>query len=187
MLFTIFLAFILTQRIFELFVARNNEIWMKSRGALEFGKTHYVFMVLIHSLFFVVYTGEVFLLEKQISPVWPFLLIIFILTQTGRIWALSSLGKYWNTKIIVLPNADIVKKGPYRFLKHPNYVIVTIEFIVIPLMFQAYFTAFIFSFLNVLILSIRIPAEEKALKELTEYENEFLKSNRFVPNIFKKW
>ena len=92
-----------------------------------------------------------------------------MLTQLIRVWALTSLGRYWNTKIIVLPGAKMVNKGPYRFLKHPNYLVVTIEFIVIPLMFEAYFTAFFFSLLNGIILRIRIAAEERALTQLTGY------------------
>ena len=67
-----------------------------------------------------------------------------------------------------------MKKGPYRFLKHPNYLVVTLEFIVIPMLFEAYFTAFLFTILNAIILSIRIPTEEKALNELTEYQNIFV-------------
>ena len=81
-----------------------------------------------------------------------------------RIWCLTSLGKFWNTKIIVLPVLDVVIKGPYKFIRHPNYLIVTIELLVLPLLFSAYFTAIVFSLLNVWMLSVRIPAEEKALK-----------------------
>jgi methyltransferase len=173
MVFTIFIAFIIIQRLTELMVAKKNEQWMKSQGALEFGEGQYFFIVLIHSLFFVFYIGEVVYFDKNISPLWPSLLILFLLAQAGRIWALKSLGPYWNTKIIVLPNANIVKKGPYRYIKHPNYLIVATEFMIIPLMFQAYFTAVLFTILNAIILRIRIPAEENALMQLTAYEEAF--------------
>lgn len=185
MIFTIFIAVIILQRITELVIAKKNEREMKSQGALEFGQSHYPFIVAVHSLFFVVYIIEVSLFSNELSPFWTILFSLFLLTQAGRIWALKSLGPYWNTKIIVLPNATVVKKGPYQFIKHPNYAIVTAEFIIIPLMFQAYFTAVIFTILNIIILMIRIPAEENALKELTAYEQTFTLDRAFSKTLKK--
>jgi methyltransferase len=176
--FYAFILLLITQRLAELIIARRNEQWMKQRGAREFGQTHYRLIVLLHSLFFVSYWIEVTIGERMLSPAWPFLLTLFLLTQLVRVWALASLGKYWNTKIIVLPGASVVKKGPYRFMKHPNYLVVTMEFLIIPLLFQAYYTAILFTLLNLVILSIRIPAEEKALHELTEYPISFMKYTR---------
>jgi methyltransferase len=172
-IFYLFFLIIVIQRLCELIIAKRNERWMKSRGAIEFGQEHYRLIVTVHAMFFVVYFLEVTAWQTKV------LLSIFIATQIVRIWALASLGHYWNTKIIVLPQANIVKKGPYRFLKHPNYLVVTIEFIIIPMLFEAYFTAFLFTILNGIILSIRIPAEEKALKELTEYQVSLLTKKRF--------
>jgi len=168
-IFYLFILFILLQRIYELVIAKRNEVWMKKRGAKEFGQSHYRIIVFIHTMFFIIYLLEVKIWQTELSPAWPYLLSLFVLTQLLRIWAIVSLGKCWNTKIIILPGVQIVEKGPYRFLKHPNYLVVFIEFIIIPLMFQAYFTAFLFTILNGAILAIRIPAEEKALNELTEY------------------
>lgn len=182
---TFFIAVIL-QRIVELFIARKNEKWMKQLGAIEFGKKHYRYMVLIHFLFFIVFFLEKFFLNRGLSHLWALLLLVFFAAQVVRIWAISSLGEYWNTKIIVLPNALVVRKGPYRYIKHPNYFVVTIEFVVLPLMFEAYYTAGLFTILNVLILSIRIPVEEKALKQLTEYEGSFQNCNRFLPILLNK-
>jgi methyltransferase len=182
-LFYLFWVILILQRLVELKVAKNNERWMKSQGGIEFGQKHYRIMVGLHSLFFIFYMGEVFFFQKEISSYWPVLLFLFILTQSGRVWALTSLGKYWNTKIIVLPNADVIKKGPYKYVKHPNYLIVTLEFIIVPLMFQAYITMILFSILNVLILSVRIPEEERALKELTGYGQSFNQVRRFFPKI----
>ncbi len=167
MWFYLFFIIIVLQRIGELIIAKRNEKWMKERGAQEFGQDHYPLMVFIHTLFFIVFFLEVMIGHNKIIAAWPIVLSIFLLTQCIRIWALTSLGRYWNTKIIVIPGAKMVNKGPYRFLKHPNYVVVTIEFIVIPLLFEAYFTALFFSLLNVMILRIRITAEEKALSQLT--------------------
>jgi len=168
MLFYLFFILIVCQRISELFMAKRNERWMKERGAQEFGQVHYPLIVFIHIMFFIIFLLEVKIWKNGLSPIWPSLLAAFICTQFIRIWALTSLGKYWNTKIIILPGANLVKKGPYRFLKHPNYIVVAIEFMVIPFMFQAYFTALFFSLLNVIIMRIRIPAEEAALTYLIE-------------------
>lgn len=171
------------QRLTELIIAKRNERYLKQKGAIEFGQDHYPFIVMTHCLFFIAFIVEVTTLNKDLSTNWLFLLLLFLITQAGRLWALYSLGIFWNTKILVLPNADIVKKGPYRFVKHPNYLIVTIEFLIIPLFFQAYITAVLFSFLNAVILAIRIPAEEKALKQLTAYEEAFRPTSENVKKV----
>ncbi|RDU36405.1 hypothetical protein DRW41_12785 [Neobacillus piezotolerans] len=185
-LFIAFIGFVIIQRLVELMVARNNEKRMKQEGALEFGQAHYPWMVMMHAAFFLAFVLEVWIFKKGLSPIWPLFLLLFILAQAGRIWALSSLGKYWNTKIIVLPGAAIVKRGPYKFIRHPNYAIVTLELLVIPLLFQAYITAALFAVLNAIMLSVRIPAEEEALRNLSEYGKIIDGSNRFVPQMLKK-
>lgn len=169
MSFYIFIILIILQRLCELVVAKRNEKWMKTRGAIEFGQAHYRIIVFIHAMFFIILLLEVKAWQTELSPAWPLLLSVFILTQFLRIWSITSLGKYWNTKIIILSGAPIVEKGPYRFFKHPNYLVVALEFMIIPFMFQAYFTALLFTVLNGVILFVRIQAEEKALCELTEY------------------
>ena len=185
MVFFFFISFIVLQRMAELYIAKKNEISMKQKGAIEFGKGHYPFIIMIHSLFFVSLINEVVIFHKELSPSWPFFLVIFLLIQLGRVWALYSLGEFWNTKILVLPNANIVRKGPYRFIKHPNYLIVTAEFLIIPLLFQAYMTAVIFSVLNALVLTIRIRIEEKALKQLTEYAEAYGDAANHEKNVNK--
>ena len=125
--FFIFISVIMIQRLIELVIARKNEKWMKEQGALEFGTNHYPFIVLMHSLFFLVLVFEKIAFSRELVPIWPLLAAVFIFAQLMRVWAISSLGRYWNTKIIVLPNVDVVKKGPYRFIKHPNYLVVSIE------------------------------------------------------------
>lgn len=173
MLFFIIISIIVLQRLIELFVARRNEKWMRSQGAFEVGATHYPIMVTMHITFFIAILLEVVVLERILSPFWILLLGIFLIMQTARIWCLRSLGKFWNTKIIILPGAAVVRRGPYRWVRHPNYLIVTIELLVLPLLFGAYFTAILYSLLNAWMLSVRIPAEEKALKEATNYRETF--------------
>ncbi len=173
MIFLIVLSFVIVQRITELVIAKGNEKRMKAEGAYEVGARHYPAIVLLHTAFFISLIFEVLIGITPLSPIFGILLTIFILTQLFRIWCLSSLGKYWNTKIIILPGADVVMKGPYKFIRHPNYVIVAIEILVLPLMFSAYFTAIVFTLLNAWMMSVRIPQEEKALKEATNYKEKF--------------
>ncbi|MFZ3590926.1 isoprenylcysteine carboxyl methyltransferase family protein [Bacillus sp. DJP31] len=186
MIFYLVFTLIILQRLCELKVASKNERWMKEKGGYEVGEEHYSLMVLMHSAFFITLLLEVLILDKELTSFWPFLAILFLVTQAMRVWALLSLGKYWNTKIIVLPNTTIVKKGPYKYLRHPNYVIVIVEILLIPLLFQAYWTAAIFSILNAWMLSVRIPLEEKALMAETDYQEKFAKISRFSPIPLKK-
>ncbi|WP_173108173.1 isoprenylcysteine carboxylmethyltransferase family protein [Bacillus sp. KH172YL63] len=169
MYFFLFFSVLIIQRIVEVVIAKSNEKWMIRQGAKEYGQAHYKLMVAIHVAFFISLLIEGGIKESGVNSYWPFLLCAFLITQIMRIWVITSLGKYWNTKIIVLPNAESVNKGPYKYLKHPNYLIVTIELIIVPLLFNAYWTMFIFALLNQLILSVRIPLEEKALRNETDY------------------
>lgn len=173
MLFAFVISFIIAQRIVELIIAKQNEKWMRGQGAFEVGASHYPWMVAMHIAFFVSLIAEVTLLERSLSPFWMLFIGVFLVAQVMRIWCLVSLGKFWNTKIIVLPGADVVRRGPYKWIRHPNYLIVTTELLVLPLLFSSYFTAIVFGFLNVWMLSVRIPAEEKALKEATNYQEKF--------------
>jgi methyltransferase len=124
--FIIIVTIVILQRLGELVIARKNERWMKAKGAMEYGEEHYRYIVIMHSLFFVSLILEVIFFEKGLSPQWPLLLSLFLLTQGLRIWSLLSLGRFWNTKIIILPKAKVIKKGPYKYIKHPNYAVVAI-------------------------------------------------------------
>ena len=171
--FWIVISIVIIQRLTELVIAKNNEKRMIAEGAYEVGARHYPMIVLLHTAFFVSLLAEVLIRKPALSPIWGVLLAIFLLTQVLRFWCLTSLGKYWNTKIIILPGADVVMKGPYKFIRHPNYVIVATEILVLPLLFGAYFTAILFTLLNAWMMSVRIPQEEKALKEATNYKEKF--------------
>ncbi|WP_172371924.1 isoprenylcysteine carboxyl methyltransferase family protein [Sporosarcina jiandibaonis] len=173
MLFYIIIAIVIIQRLIELMIAKRNEKWMRSQGAFEAGAGHYPIMVAMHMAFFISLVIEVLVIDRPLSLLWIPLLSLFLIAQLARVWCLTSLGKFWNTKIIILPGVDVVKKGPYKFIRHPNYVIVATELLVLPLIFSAYFTAIVFSLLNIWMLSVRIPIEENALKEVTNYKEEF--------------
>ncbi|MFP3917669.1 isoprenylcysteine carboxylmethyltransferase family protein [Lysinibacillus telephonicus] len=175
MYFFIFVILVILQRIIEVIIAKRNEKKMLLKGAYEVGASHYPYMIAMHISFFLCLIAEVVLFNRGISPLFLWLFILFLIVQALRIWCLVSLGSFWNTKIIILPGSHVVKKGPYLFIRHPNYTIVSIEILLIPLMFQAYITAFCFTILNILMLSVRIPLEEKALMEATNYTKEFKK------------
>jgi methyltransferase len=168
--FVLFFTVLVIQRLVELVIAKKNEKWMKDRGAKEFGQKHYHVMVMIHFAFFVSLLIEGGIYHSGIHPLWKYLLALFLITQAGRVWVISSLGKYWNTKIIVLPDAEVVATGPYKLFRHPNYLIVTMELVIVPLLFNAYWTLIVFAVLNQLILLTRIPVEEDALKTETDYD-----------------
>ncbi|NSL52654.1 isoprenylcysteine carboxyl methyltransferase family protein [Calidifontibacillus erzurumensis] len=182
MFFSCFIALIILQRIVELGIAKKNEKWMKARGGYEVGKEHYKYIVLVHILFFVTLIIEVFLFEKQLSPLWVIFLFIFSIAQVIRVWSIMSLGRFWNTKIIVVPNTNIIEKGPYKWVRHPNYLVVLIELLVLPLIFDAFWTAIIFTILNIVVLKHRIQLEEQELMKGTNYGIIFQNRYRFVPS-----
>lgn len=159
MYFILFIAFVIAQRLLELVVAKRNEAWARGQGAVEYGKAHYPFIVALHTLFIISMIAEYFCLGNGEFSL--FMLIIFLLLISLKIWTIGSLGKYWNTKILRIPNSIFIKKGPYRLFKHPNYFIVICEIIVIPLVFHLYATAIVFTLLNAAMLTVRIREEER--------------------------
>jgi methyltransferase len=159
MYFIIFIIFLITQRLTELYISRRNEKWLLSQGAVEYGHGHYPWMVAMHTLFIFSIISEYYLAGgKQMSYLF---LALFILLLLFKYWVLSSLGTYWNTKIYRVPGAGPVKKGPYKLFKHPNYADVICEIAIIPLVFHLYYTAIIFSVLNMVMLAVRIRVENK--------------------------
>jgi methyltransferase len=164
----ILLIGIIVQRLVELVIAKRNELWIIERGGIERGKEHYKWFIIVHTLFFCSLLLEITLLDFSQFKLSIPLFFIFMVTQFFRIWCIQSLGKFWNTKILILPNHTLISKGPYRFIKHPNYIIVGIELFIIPLLFGAMITATLFPILHLLLMTVRIPAENKALAERNE-------------------
>jgi methyltransferase len=159
MYFIIFILFVIVQRLSELYIAKGNEKWLRSQGAVEYGKEHYPFIVALHTLFIIAMIVEDMLRGNR--PIDFVFLILFILLLLFKFWALSSLGKYWNTKIFRVPGVGPVKKGPYKLFKHPNYFIVVCEIAIIPMVFHLYYTAIIFTVLNAIMLTVRIKVENR--------------------------
>lgn len=175
MLFYFILILVILQRLTEVFIAKRHEKWMLAKGAYEVGESHYSYMVAMHVCFFLFLIIEVVTNNIGPSPLFPLFFLFFLLVQALRIWCIRSLGPFWNTKILILPGAEVVRKGPYSFMRHPNYAVVSLEILLLPIMFQAYFTAFCFTLLNITMLSVRIPIEEKALRDATNYNHVFKK------------
>jgi Uncharacterized protein conserved in bacteria len=161
MVFIVFILFVILLRIGEMVLSRRNEVWLLQHGAIETGQRHYPAIIAMHMLFFVSLIVEYS--TKQTVSFNVFLLVLFFILQAGKIWIVFSLGRFWNTKIYRIPDAPLIKKGPYRYFKHPNYMIVVIEIAVIPLMFQLVYTAIAFFLLNAIVLTVRIYEENKVI------------------------
>ena len=156
----IILAAVALQRISELVLARRNTAALLARGATEAGAGHYPFIVAVHTLWLVALGIWVAQTSPPIAPQW---LALYIVLQVLRAWVLVSLGPYWTTRVITLPDAPLVRRGPYRFLRHPNYAVVVGEIAVLPLVFGAWQIALVFSLLNAVVLAVRLRVENTVL------------------------
>lgn len=163
MAFVLFISFIILLRVVELLYSTSNEKWLLNMGAVEYGKDHYRYMILLHTSFLVSLILE-YKLRADDPGYSSILLVLYFCLLACKGWVLWSLGKYWNTKILRVPYVPLVATGPYRYVKHPNYVIVVCEIAIIPLAFHLYITAIVFSLLNLLMLYVRIQVENKALQ-----------------------
>ena len=162
----LFLVFVVAQRLLELRVARGNEAWARANGAVEYGREHYPLFFLLHSCWLLGLLLESLWRGATLGAGWPVWLLLYAVAQLGRYWAITSLGRYWNTRILIVPGGERVRRGPYRFLSHPNYAVVALELLSGPLIFGSWITALVASVLNAaLLLGVRIPAEERALEE----------------------
>lgn len=147
------------QRLAEVILAARNTRALLRRGAVEIGRGHYPLLVLLHAA----WLAALFLLVPAATPVsWPWL-GLFAVLQGLRVWVIVSLGPYWTTRIVTLPEAPLVCRGPYRLLRHPNYLVVAAEIAVLPLVFGAWRLALAFSLLNLAMLAWRIRIEERSL------------------------
>jgi methyltransferase len=151
-------AFLIVQRLAELALATRNTLRLRAAGGVEFGATHYPFIVALHAFWLLGLwvTGH----SRDVDPVW---LAVFILLQAGRIWVIASLGARWTTRIIVVPGSVPVARGPYRLMHHPNYLIVALEIAAVPLALGLPLFAAVFSLANAALLAWRIRVENQAL------------------------
>ncbi|MEL7975444.1 isoprenylcysteine carboxylmethyltransferase family protein [Isoptericola sp. F-RaC21] len=154
------------ERVAELVVSARHARWSFARGGVESGRGHFPAMVALHSGLLVACVAEVVVAERPFVPWlgWPMLAVV-LASQALRWWCIATLGPRWNTRVIVVPGLPLVRRGPYRWLAHPNYVAVVLEGLALPLVHTAWVTAVAFTVLNAwLLLRFRIPAEERALR-----------------------
>lgn len=157
------LALVALQRLAELWLAKRNTGRLLARGGIETGAGHYPLFVVLHSAWLAALAAWLLLGQPEIN--WP-LLGLFVVLQAGRAWVIRTLGPYWTTRIIVVPGQPRIRHGPYRFTRHPNYLVVTLEIAVLPLALGAPLVALAFTILNALLLAYRIRLEEAALRRL---------------------
>jgi methyltransferase len=162
MTFILFISFIVLLRIGELILSQRNEIWLLQQGAIEYGQKHYSYIVALHILFIVSLIAEYS--TKQTATFSLFFLAFYLLLLAFKASVITSLGKFWNTKIYHISGFPLIKTGVYKYIKHPNYLIVIAEIAIIPLVFHLYITASTFTLLNAIMLSVRIKEENKVLK-----------------------
>jgi methyltransferase len=179
-LYTGLIALVGIERLVELRLSVKNAAWAMARGGRETGQAHYRFMTGFHTLFLLSCVAEPWFFDRPFVSPWGFLALgLSVAAQALRYWAITTLGPRWNTRVIVLPDAQPVTTGPYRFVRHPNYVAVCLELAVLPLVHSAWVTALVFSVGNALLLMVRIRAEEAALGG--QYQQAFNDTPRFLP------
>ena len=185
------LLLVAAERAAELLLSRRNARLAFARGGVESAAGHFRWMTALHALFLPACAVEAYLGASHpghdwiVSPAayrWPSLLFLLValLAQGLRWWAIASLGWRWNVRVIVTPGEPPVRRGPYRFVRHPNYIAVILELLAIPLVRGAWVTALLFSALNAVVLRIRIRDEERALG--AAWERAFAQVPRFIPH-----
>jgi methyltransferase len=165
--FTLLVAAVAVQRLVELGISRRNRRALLARGGVPVGDGHYPVMVVLHASFLVSAVAEVWLVPRPWRP-WLAVSMLALLAAAMvlRVWTIRTLGQRWTTRIIVLPGAPIVTGGPYRWLRHPNYLVVVVELVALPMVHGAWWTAAGFSVANAALLAVRIRTEELALARL---------------------
>lgn len=162
--FTVLIGLFGLERLAELVVSQRNIAWSMGEGGREYGRGHYPWMVLLHIGLLAGALVEVWVAEPPFIPAlgWP-MLVLALGSQALRWWCISSLGRRWNTRVVVVPGMPLVSRGPYRWFRHPNYVAVVIEGFALPLVHTAWVTALVFTVLNAMLLTVRIRTENSAL------------------------
>lgn len=165
--FTVLVLLVGLERVAELVVSVRNAAWSRERGGVESGQGHFPFMVVLHTGLLAGALAEAWLRRPDVPSVlaWSMLALV-VASQALRWWCIATLGRRWNTRVIVVPGLAPVRSGPYRLLSHPNYVAVVVEGVALPLVHAAWITAVVFTVLNAGLLAVRIRTEEAALATL---------------------
>ena len=176
------IAAVAAERLVELVITRRNLAWARAHGGREHGDDHYPLMVATHALFLVACPLEVIALDRPfVPPLGLPMLGVVAATMALRYWAIAALGRRWTTRVVVVPGMPAVTSGPYRWLRHPNYLAVAVEVAALPLVHTAWLTALCFSLANAAVLRRRIAAEEAALRGASDYESAMAGRPALVP------
>ncbi|HJR39639.1 MAG TPA: isoprenylcysteine carboxyl methyltransferase family protein [Nocardioidaceae bacterium] len=163
-LFTALIVLVGLERLVELIVSNRNARWSLDRGGVEVGRGHYLPMVVLHTGLLLGALVEVWVRRPDTTPAFAGTMLALVLaSQALRWWCIATLGRQWNTRVIVVPGLPLVRRGPYRRLPHPNYVAVVVEGFALPLVHSAWITAVVFTVLNAALLTVRIRTENRAL------------------------
>ncbi|MEU1072847.1 MULTISPECIES: isoprenylcysteine carboxyl methyltransferase family protein [unclassified Streptomyces] len=162
--YTVLILLVVAERFAELAVARRNGAWSRARGGREYGRGHYPVMVGLHTLFLLGCLVEPWAADRPFLP-WLGLpaLALALAAQALRWWCIAALGPRWHTRVLIVPGLALISSGPYRYLRHPNYVAVVVEGVALPLVHTAWLTALAFTVLNAVLLTVRIRCESAAL------------------------
>ncbi len=165
--FTVLVVLVALERVAELVVSRRNAAWSAERGGHETGQGHYPVMVVLHTGLLVAMLVEAVVVRPDVpgALAWSMLALV-VAAQALRWWCISTLGRRWNTRVIVVPGLAPVTGGPYRFTSHPNYVAVVVEGVALPLVHGSWVTAVVFTVLNAALLRVRLRVEDQALATL---------------------
>jgi len=165
--FTILLVLVAIERIVELVISKRNLTWSFAQGGIEFGRSHYKYMVVIHVFLLLGSLIEVWIVRPLLNPTLSWTMFALAIASQGlRWWCIGSLGRRWNTLVVIIPGKAAVTDGPYKWFKHPNYVAVVIEGFALPMVGFAWRTAVIFTVLNTFVLRARLKSENAALATL---------------------
>jgi methyltransferase len=180
--YLVLLAAVGLERLFELWLSRRNAARALARGGVECDAGHYRFMKALHTGFLVACAAEVIALGRPFHPWLAAPMLAAALAAQGlRYWSIWTLGSRWNVRVIVVPGEPVVTRGPYRFVRHPNYAAVAIEGVALPMIHTAWLTALGFTLANAVLLAVRIRCEERALARHTDYLTALGDRSRFVP------
>jgi methyltransferase len=167
--FTGVVLLVALERLAELLVSRRNAAWSLARGGRETGAAHYAVMVVLHTGLLVGCLVEAYVRRPEVPVTLAAVMLLLALgSQALRWWCIATLGRRWNTRVIVVPGLPLVRSGPYRLLRHPNYVAVVVEGLALPLVHACWVTALVFTVANAFVLAVRLRVENAALATVRE-------------------